>query len=88
MRSQRSPQETPPAEREFNHYFKPVPPGTTHIDVYRLLDMFDVTDPCLQHAAKKILVAGNRGAKDRTQDIAEAIATLQRWQEMRKEEQQ
>ena len=37
-------------ERKFSHYFKPVPPGTTHIDVYRLLLMFEVTDPCLQHA--------------------------------------
>ena len=74
-------------ERKYNHYFKKIPSGATHIDIYRLLEMFEVTDPCLQHAVKKILVAGGRGSKDRHQDVAEAIVTLQRWQEMRQEEQ-
>ncbi|WP_176767832.1 hypothetical protein [Nitrosospira sp. Nsp18] len=43
-------------------------------------------DPCIQHAAKKLLVAGNRGAKDVGKDIQEAIDTLERWKEMRVEE--
>ena len=61
-----------------SHYFKPVPVGVTHVDVYRVLQMFDVTCPALQHAAKKILVAGGRGSKDTRKDIQEAIDTLQR----------
>ena len=68
------------------HYFKPVI-GLTHIDVYRVLELFNVTDPCVQHAVKKLLVAGGRGAgKDIGQDIQEAIDTLERWMAMRIED--
>lgn len=67
------------SNRKHSHYFKPVPAGVTHIDVYRVLEMFAVTDPCIQHAVKKLLVAGGRGAgKDHRKDITEAIDTLQR----------
>lgn len=69
----------------YNHYFKEVT-GLTHIDVYRVLQLFGVTDPCIQHAIKKLLVAGGRGGKDTTKDVAEAIVSLQRWQQMRSEE--
>lgn len=72
----------------YPHYFKALPAGCTHIDVYRVLSLFEVSDPALQHAVKKLLCAGSRGAKDQAQDIAEAIATLQRWQQMREEEEQ
>lgn len=67
------------------HYKKPVT-GLQFVDVYRVLGLFGVTDPCLQHAVKKLLVAGGRGAKDISQDVQEAIDTLQRWQEMRVED--
>ena len=74
--------------RKHGHYFKPVA-GLQHVDVYRTLELFGVTDPCLQHALKKLLVAGGRGAgKDIRQDVAEAIDSLQRWQEMRAEDEQ
>ena len=70
-----------------NHYFKQVPAGATHIDVYRVLMMFNVTDPCLQHAVKKLLVAGGRGAgKDIGKDVQEAIDSLERFKEMRVED--
>ena len=73
-------------ERKHNHYFKPVA-GLSFIDVYRVLQLFNVADPCLQHAVKKLLVAGGRGSgKDINRDVQEAIETLQRWQEMREEE--
>lgn len=69
-----------------SHYFKPVQ-GLTHIDVYRVLSLFSVTDPCLQHAIKKLLVAGGRGGgKDVGRDVQEAIDTLERWKAMREEE--
>ena len=73
-----------PEQRKHSHYFKPSP--FSHVDVYRVLKMFGVTDPCLQHAVKKLLVAGGRGAKPIDKDIQEAIDTLQRWQQMRAEE--
>lgn len=70
------------------HYHKDVRHLET-IDVYRVLHLFNVTDPCIQHAVKKLLVAGGRGAgKDMGKDIQEAIDSLQRFQEMRQEDQQ
>ena len=51
-----------------------------------MLQLFNVTDPCIQHAVKKLLVAGGRGAKDINRDIQESIDTLVRWQEMQTEE--
>jgi hypothetical protein len=68
-----------------SHYKKPVA-GLQFVDVYRVLALFGVTDPCIQHAVKKMLAAGGRGAKDISQDVQEAIDTLQRWQEMRAED--
>jgi hypothetical protein len=69
-----------------SHYFKDVSTLTT-IDVYRLLRLFNVTDPCFQHALKKILLAGGRMHKDVDKDVQEAIDTLTRWQGMRIEDQ-
>lgn len=69
------------------HYHKDVRHLET-IDVYRVLHIFNVTDPCIQHAVKKLLVAGGRGAgKDVSKDVQEAIDSLQRFQEMRQEDQ-
>ena len=45
---------------------------TTYVDVYRVLDAFNVTDPGLQHAIKKLLCAGIRGKGDTKQDLSEA----------------
>lgn len=70
--------------KKHQHYFKNVK-HLDYIDVYRVLDLFGVTDAALGHAAKKILCAGIRGAKDQAKDVQEAIDTLQRWQEMQAE---
>lgn len=71
--------------RKHNHYFKDVSKLEV-LDVYRVLQLFNVTDPCLQHAIKKLLVAGGRGAgKDIQTDVKEAVDTLERWNEMRNE---
>lgn len=68
----------------YSHYHKHCP--YEYVDVYRVLEMFQVTDPCLQHAIKKLLVAGSRGGgKDMDKDIAEVIVTLTRWQQMQEE---
>lgn len=70
--------------RKHNHYFKDVSKLQV-VDVYRVIDLFEVKDPCIQHALKKLLVSGGRGVKDIDRDVQEAIDTLQRFQEMRKE---
>ncbi len=75
-------------KKRHKHYFKNVS-HLNEIDVYRVCQLFDINDPsgALHHAFKKILVAGSRGGgKDRDRDIQEAIDTLQRWQEMQKED--
>lgn len=74
-----------PKKRKHSHYFKDVS-DLDFIDVYRVLALFNVTDPCLQHAVKKLLVAGGRGVKDIRKDVQEAIDTCVRFIEMRKEE--
>ena len=56
--------------------------GLEFIDVYRVLTLYDVTDPCLGEAIKKLLMPGDRGDKSEAQDVAEAIVALRRWQEM------
>jgi hypothetical protein len=58
-------------------------PGDTHglsivVDVYDVLQAFGVDCPALQHAAKKILCAGLRGAKGAEQDISEAANSCRR----------
>lgn len=69
-----------------SHYFKDVSQLDT-IDVYRVIDLYKIDDPCIQHAVKKLLVAGGRGAgKDTNKDIQEAIDSLERWKDMRQEE--
>lgn len=72
------------ASTKHNHYFKDCPYGK--VDVYRILEIFDVTDPCIQHCVKKLLCAGGRGYKDINLDINNVIDTLQRWKDMREEE--
>lgn len=67
--------------KQHSHYFRSVA-HLESIDVYRVLDLFNVTDPCLQHAVKKILCAGGRGEKSLEQDIHEAIDSLNRKLEM------
>ena len=71
-------------EFKYPHYHKNVA-HLKYVDVYRVLILFGVTDPCLQHAIKKLLCAGNRGAKDKTQDVQEAISSLLRYLEMQTE---
>jgi hypothetical protein len=73
------------APKKYPHYFRDV----SHlqvIDIYRVIDLFGITDPCLQHALKKVVAAGKRGAKDTEKDIDEAIDSLNRKLEMMAED--
>ncbi len=55
------------------------------VDPYRILRLYNIVDPCLQHAIKKLLRAG-RGTKPIDEDVGEAINTLLRWSELREED--
>ena len=70
---------------EYKHYQKSVE-HLKWVDVYRVLDLFNVVNPCIQHAIKKLLCAGQRGVKDQKQDVQEAIASLLRYLEMQTED--
>lgn len=73
-------------KKEYSHYYKKIPSGVKYVDVYRVLELFGVSDPSIQHAVKKLLVAGGRGHKNLEKDVKEAIVSLERWIEMREEE--
>lgn len=68
--------------RKHSHYFRSVE-HLSEIDIYRFLDLFNVTDQALGHAIKKLVVPGMRGGgKTGRKDIEEAVDTLQRKLEM------
>ena len=71
--------------QSYDHYFKDVS-SLKHIDVYRVLDLFNVVNPCIQHAIKKLLCSGARGVKDERKDIEEAVSSLVRCLEMQTED--
>ena len=47
-------------------------------DVYDVLKAFGVTCPARQHAIKKLLMPGQRGAKSTVQDLDEALVSVSR----------
>lgn len=51
--------------------------ATTEVDVYRVLEAFDVIHPQLQHLIKKALAAGQRGHKDFSEDVDDIIDAAQ-----------
>lgn len=69
------------AINKHSHYFRDIT-GYKKLDVYRLLALFNVTDPCAQHIAKKAIACGERGHKDLRRDLQDIIDTAQRRLEM------
>lgn len=67
------------ADTKRSKYHRQVAPGVW-IDVYDLLDAWDIRNPGVQHALKKLLQPGNRGDnnKDLIQDLKEAIWSIER----------
>lgn len=63
--------------QKHSHYHKDVS-HLKSIDIYRLLELFDVTDQAIGHAVKKLICAGKRGSKSFEQDVREAVDTLNR----------
>lgn len=73
---------------------KPYNPEGTHykfsykgikLDPYRIMQVYNITNPAQQHAIKKLLRAG-QSVKSLSQDIDEVIVTLNRWKEMLRED--
>lgn len=61
-----------------NKYARSIPHGKDHIDVYDVLIIFEVTDPAIQHAIKKLLACDQRGHKDTLEDLQEAKQSIDR----------
>lgn len=78
-------EEQPLNEREFSHYFKDIS-NYSVLDVYRVLDLYQVSNHAVAHAIKKLLCSGERGAKNEIVDIEEAIKSLYRAIEIIKED--
>jgi hypothetical protein len=77
------PTPTPDRGSKYHRTITQTLPGDTHgcsvtVDVYDVLEAFGVDCPALQHAIKKLLCAGLRGAKSAEQDISEAANSCRR----------
>jgi len=64
----------------YKHHYKGI-----LLDVYRILQVYKITNPAQQHAIKKLLRAGG-SIKSLEQDINETIAILERWLDMIRED--
>jgi hypothetical protein len=64
--------------KDMDKYSKVLSPWDIKIDVYDVLVAFEVTNPATAHAIKKLLMPGNRGYKDKIQDLNEAIVSINR----------
>lgn len=63
-----------------NKYKRTVP--STTIDIYDVLQAWQVTNPAIQHAIKKLLQPGQRGHKTRAEDLQEALVSIERAMEL------
>ena len=80
---EQSPNPTPDRGSKYHRTITQTIAGDTHgcsvtVDVYDVLQAFGVDCPALQHAIKKLLCAGLRGAKSAEQDISEAANSCRR----------
>lgn len=80
-------------KRKYHAEIKPLKPKSKYhvqvkpgiwIDVYDVLNAFDVECHAIGHAIKKLLKPGQRGYKDAEQDKREAIASIERSIEIKK----
>lgn len=72
-----------PSEKPKSKYHVEIKPGAW-VDVYDVLNAFNVECHAIGHAIKKLLKPGQRGYKDAEQDKREAIASIERSIEMKK----
>ena len=55
---------------------------TIRVDVYDVLEAFDVKNSALQHLIKKALCVGIRGHKDKSEDLQDIIDSAIRAKEL------
>ena len=74
-------------QRKSTKYRKQIPSGMEYLDVYRVCALFNVQDTTggIHQAIKKLLAAGNRGYKNREEDLQEAIDAIQEVMKIDKE---
>lgn len=72
------------SNEKHSHYFRE---WHGKIDIYRLCDLFNIKRKAIDHAVKKLVCGGGRGAKDEIKDYEEAIDSINRAIEMIKEDQ-
>jgi hypothetical protein len=70
---------TPKTKR--SKYHREIKPGVW-VDVYDVLHAWGVSNPALQHLIKKALQPGERGHKDKSEDMADIVASALRAQEL------
>ncbi len=64
--------------QKYSYYRKPIPANWPYIDVYRLVELYDIPRGPVEHAFKKMVALGKRGgSKDYRKDLEECIASLQ-----------
>lgn len=68
-------------EPKRSKYHREIKPGV-FVDVYDVLQAFDVRNPALQHLVKKALAAGQRGHKTLSQDMDDIVASAIRAKEL------
>lgn len=71
-------------ERKHSHYFREFP--YDNIDVYRIIETFEITCPAAQHILKKVIATGKRGHKDLQRDWQDIVDSAQRKIEMLEED--
>ncbi len=76
-RQKEGPKDVSEASSKHKHYFKDVS-KLKEVDVYAILYLFEVTDPCIAHVVKKLLCTGKRGHKDFERDLQDSIDSLVR----------
>lgn len=72
------------AKNNMRKYHKEVKSGV-FVDVYDILNAFEISNPATAHAIKKLLAPGKRGYKDIMQDLEEAIVSINRAIEIERE---
>lgn len=70
-----------PSNKVLNKYSREIKPDV-FVDVYDVLNAFEVSDPCLQHLIKKALACGLRGHKDAETDYQDIIDSAMRAKEL------
>ena len=63
------------------HYYRDVS-HLKKVDIYRIIELFEITCPVAQHVFKKAAAVGQRGHKDLSHDWRDILDSAQRKLEM------